>query len=167
MKALLPPPVQQALQGRKRRVSRSSAGSAGGDRPDEAPRSGTRKGQLDAAKQALQERDQKVRDLEAQIKARARTRCAKMYDADMKALAEVTRARSEVLIAQAKALEIQAQQPDNAQVQAVTQALGHFAGEMDAKIAALTNRPPAIKAQLTTSRSPRACRRNNSKGCAA
>jgi hypothetical protein len=147
LEALLPQPVREALM------------PDDGSQPKIPPQvqqmldqikqvAGHTKGQLDAAQQALQERDAKLRDLEGQIKGRNVDALAKMYDADMKALSEITRARSEVLIAQAKALEIQSQQPDNPQVQAVTQALGHFAGEMDAKISALAESATQIKQQL-------------------
>lgn len=147
LKALLPPPVQQALapnDGTQAKIPPEVQAMV--DQIKQV--AGHTKGQLDAAQQALQERDAKLRDLESQIKGRNVDALAKMYDADMKALSEITRARSEVLIAQAKALEIQSQQPDNAQVQAVTQALGHFAGEMDAKISALTESAAQIKGQL-------------------
>jgi hypothetical protein len=107
-------------------------------------------GQLEAAKQALAERDGTLKDLQGQIKGKNVEAMAKMYEADKKAMAEIEKARADVLIARANAVTAMAAQPQNTELQAVVQGLDQIIGEMGAKLEALAASTAAIAEQLQT-----------------
>jgi hypothetical protein len=59
-------------------------------------------GQLEAAKQALAERDATLKDLQGQLKGKNVEAMAKMYEADKRAIGEIEKARAEVWSRQVK-----------------------------------------------------------------
>lgn len=127
----IPPEVQQAMDQAKHAVGQLS-------------------GQLDAAKQALAERDQTMKDLQGQIKGKNIEAYVKMYEADKKAMSEVEKARADVMIAKVNALTAAAAQPENADLKGVVGALDQMLVQMDEKITALTASTQAIAQQLQT-----------------
>ncbi len=105
-------------------------------------------GQLDAAKQAVAERDQSVKDLQGQLKGKNADALAKMYEADKKAESEIVKARASVEVARVQAATTLAQQPDNADLQALIQQLGEVIKAYDEKLAVLAQSTAAIAEQL-------------------
>lgn len=109
---------------------------------------GEMQGKLQAASQALAERDATLKDLQGQIKGKNVEAMAKMYEADKKALAEIEKARADVLIAKVSAVTAASQQPQNTELTAVVAALDQMLGQMDEKINALAASTSAIAEQL-------------------
>jgi hypothetical protein len=109
---------------------------------------GQLQGQLEAAGQALAERDKQLADTQAQVKAKNVEALAKMYEADKKALAEITSAHAEVMVARANALNAAIQQPENPQLGELLVELDGMMQQMVAKIAALEESSAAIAQQL-------------------
>jgi hypothetical protein len=109
---------------------------------------GQMKGQLDTATQALAERDATLKDLQGQLKGRNVEAMAKMYEADKRAMAEIEKARAEVLIARVDAVTAAMQQPQNADLAAVVTKLDQVLGQMQEKIEGLTASAAAIAEEL-------------------
>jgi hypothetical protein len=127
----IPPEVKQALDQAKQMA-------------------GHMKGQLDAATQALAERDKTLQSLEGQVKAKNVEALAKMYEADKKAMSEIEKARAEVTVAHANAVVAAAENPDKGEIAGVVQALGALMTEMQGKIDALAASSTQIAEQLNT-----------------
>ena len=147
LKKLLPPQVVEAEEGEE-----------GADIPPQVQAMvqqmkqtvGQLTGQLEAAKQAVAERDQTAKDLQAQIKGKNTDALAKMYEADKKAMAEMSKARADVAIAQGNAVTAAREQPGNPEVAQVVEILAQVAADLDSKIVALAEATAAIRRQLDT-----------------
>lgn len=127
----IPPEIQQAMDQAKQAVGHLS-------------------GQLDAAKQALQERDQTLKELQGQLKGKNTDAYVKMYEADKKALSEIEKVRGDVLIAKVDAVKAVAAQPDNPDARGMVAALDQMLAQMDQKIQALAKSTQAIAEHLQT-----------------
>lgn len=109
---------------------------------------GHMKGQLDAATQAIQERDQTLHSLEAQVKSKDREAMVKMYSVDKETMAELTRAVADVEIAKANALIAASKQPENEALGGLAPALDQILADLNGKIELLAHSTMAIKGQL-------------------
>ena len=146
LKALLPPPAQQALAAESDDSDPISPETQAA--MDQLKGTvGNLGGQLDAAKQALAERDQQLQQLNAQLKGKSQDALAKVYESDMRTLAEITKARADLLIAQADAAKVGAQ-TGSMDVSALNDAMAHAIAEIDSKLQGLSDHAAAIKGQL-------------------
>ena len=144
LKRMLPPQVQEEEQQGGEQVPPQVKAMV--DQLKQAV--GHTQGQLDAAKQALAERDQKLQGLEAQAKSKDRESLAKMYEVDARTLAEIAKAASEVEIAKAQAIIAASKQPDNPALAGVVPALDQVLADLNGKIELLARSTVAIKSQL-------------------
>lgn len=147
LKTLLPPPVQQAMQGQDQGAEQIPPQVAAMLQQLKAT-AGHMQGQLDAAKQALAERDAMLKKLDGELKNKNTEAYVKMYEADKRAMSEIEKARADVMIAQVDAAKALREQPENTDLQQLIQVLAHSKGELDAKIAGLQQSTAEIASQL-------------------
>ena len=145
LKKLLPPQVQQGDEDGAQENIPPQAMAMVNQLKQAA---GHLQGQLDAAKQALIERDTKLRESEAQLKSKNRDAYARMYEADKKAISEIEKAKADVIVARVNAVAEIARNPQNQQMQDLVASLDKVIADLQAKIDALAQSTQAIAAQL-------------------
>ncbi len=151
LKALLPPQAQQALQGEQ-----------GGEEEEKIPpqaaaamdqlkhAAGQMAGQLEAAKQALAERDQALRELKTGADGKHFEALAKMYESDQRAAAEILKSRGAVETARVEAVLAAAKAPEGVDVQGLVANLDAVLQAHDQKLAQLGQSMKTIADQLNS-----------------
>jgi len=147
MKVMLAPPVQELIAGEE---------EGGAEIPPEVKAAleqaeqqiANVTGQMQAAQQAVAERDKTVMELKGKLDGRNVDAMAKVYEADKKAEAEIYKARAEVEVAKVNAVTAAAAQPENTEMQALIAHLDEVLKAYDAKLEALAQHSAAIAQQL-------------------
>jgi len=144
LKAMLPPPAQQAM---------------GDDEDQQIPPQvqaqiaqmtqamQAMQGQLQQAGMVIEERDAAMKDLKAKADGKSVDALAKMYEADKKALTELEKSQTELLIARANAATTAAQTP-TPELLATIQNMDAMIAELGQKIEILNQGTQAIAQQM-------------------
>lgn len=145
LKAMLPAPAQQAIGGEENEQQIPPQVQAQMQAIGQAAQA--MQAQLQQAGQALQERDDAIKDLKAKADGKSVDALAKMYEADKRALTELEKSQTELMIARANAATASAQAPTPETVQ-VIQAMDAMIADLSQKVAILAQGTDAIAQQL-------------------